>query len=199
MATRNSSSPKSVKSELSPAEVRELEQAKDKLFIQIYMKRRVYFKRWRTVTLRYFAAIDKGKENAKRLQEDNIDDVITRYAKRIKDKRDKFIKKYSFETADDDETIRYLDGMDTLVKPVDRTHRKALIRKEGEYREKNQTLNPDTKIPPEKSSSEGGTPPGNVPAQGEESSYEDEHVPAAGDWKSQAGDSDAESVFSMDA
>lgn len=182
MEQRNVSSPKSVKSQLSPEEVRQLDQAKDELFVQLYRKRRIYFERWRKVTLMYFAAIERGKKNAEMLQEDNIADVIERYNDRIARKRNAFKERFPYETADDNETIRYLDGLDKLVKPENRSHRKALIRKEKEYHEKNQILNPNTRIPQE-----------DAALQAEESSYDDDQAPLAADWKSEAGVSDTES------
>lgn len=190
METRkSSSSPDTV---LGPEEVKAFEAAREELFIQIFRKREKYFQRWREVTLKYFAAIDKGMEEAKNKHEVNIADVIERYARRIKERRGKFIKRYSYELVNDDGTLPYLDGLDKLVKPVDRSHRKDLIRKEGEYRAKNRRLNPDTRISQENPSSDDGTPPGNATLQEEDSSYEDEQVPAAADWKSEAG-SDIES------
>lgn len=182
MEQRNVSSPKSVKSQLSPEEVRQLDQAKDELFVQLYRKRRIYFERWRKVTLMYFAAIERGKKNAEMLQEDNIADVIERYNDRIARKQNAFKDRFPYETADDNETIRYLDGLDQLVKPENRSHRKALIRKEKEYHEKNQILNPNTRIPQE-----------DAALQAEESSYDDDQAPLAADWKSEAGVSDTES------
>ena len=143
METQRSSSPQSV---LSAEEVKQWNRARDELFIQIYRRRGVYFQRWREVTLKYFAASDKGVENAKKVHENNIADVIERYANKIKKRRDKFIKNYSYELVNGDGTIPYLDGLDKLVKPVDRSHRKDLIRKEREYREKNEQLNPNTKV-----------------------------------------------------
>lgn len=189
MEAQNSSSPQSV---LSAEEVKQWNRARDELFIQIYPKRKVYFQRWREVTLKYFAASDKGMETAKKDQEDNIADVIERYANRIKKKRDKFIKSYSYELVNGDGTLPYLDGLDKLVKPVDRSHRKDLIRKEREYREKNEQLNPDTKVSQGISGPNDGNSPGNATQEAEESSYEDE-LPAAADWKSEAGDSDTDS------
>ncbi|PCH00135.1 Hypothetical protein PENO1_047940 [Penicillium occitanis (nom. inval.)] len=194
METQNSSSPQSV---LSAEEVKQWNRARDELFIQIYRRRGVYFQRWREVTLKYFAAIDKGMENAKKVHENNIADVIERYANKIKKRRDKFIKSYSYELVNDDGTLSYLDGLDKLVKPVDRSHRKDLIRKEREYREKNERLNPDTKVLQGISVPNDGNPPGNATQEAEESSYEDE-LPAAADWKSEAGDSDTDSIFAME-
>lgn len=171
METRNSSSPKSVKSQLSAEEVRQWNQARDELFIRIYQKRKVYFKRWREVTSKYFAAIDKDMENAKNKHEVNIANVIERYAERTQERREKFIKRYSYDLVNDDGTLPYLDGLDKLVKPVDKHHRRALIEKQREYDAKNQRLNPDTKIPQENPASDDGAPPGNATLQEEDSSY----------------------------
>ena len=87
---------------------------------------------------------------------------------------------------------RLYAGLDKLVKPVDRSHRKDLISKEREYRQKNEQLNPDIKASQGVSAPNDGNPPGNATQEAEESSYEDE-LPAAADWKSEAGDSDTDS------
>lgn len=184
METRKSSSADTV---LGPEEVKAWEAARDELFIQIFQKRKRYFERWQDVTLKYFAAIDKRMEKAKNFHEDNIADVIKRYSNKIKERRDNFIASHSYEILDDDGTLQYLDGLDKLVKPADRPHRKSLIRKERVYRAKNQRLNPDTKIPQEYPASDDDTPPGNASQQAEDSSNENEQGPAAADWKSDAG------------
>ena len=185
--TRNSSSPDSVKTELSPEEVEELDQAKDELFIQIYRKRQVYFERWRKVTLKHFSAVELHNKDAAKVQEEKVMDVIERYTNRINKRRENFTKKYPFEKVGEDKTLKYLNGLDKLVKPCDRLHRRHLIKKEREYHEKNQKLNPDTMIPQEDTSSHDGTPPANAIQGQEDSPCEDEEAHAASDWESASG------------
>lgn len=186
METRKSSSPETV---LGPEEVKAFTKAKDKLFITLYRKRATYFKRWLRVTDRYFTALEQKDRTIEDIQRNFINDVIEKYAKRIEHRKERFKQKFQHAVSDDGKTIPFLNDMDVLIWPESRAHREALIRKEKEYHQKNQELNPDTKILQEKPVSEEGTPLG-VVMQARDSSE---------DWESQGEESDTRSYvpFSM--
>lgn len=144
METRKSSSPDTV---LGSEDVKAFDAAKDELFIYIYQKRPVYFNRWLEVTKNYFRALDKGDQITVDKQARFIDEVIEKYAIRTEKRRRKFKAKFQHAVSDDGETIPFLNGMDVLIWPQDTSHRTALIQKEDEYRQLNQVINPDTRIP----------------------------------------------------
>jgi hypothetical protein len=181
METRKSSSPDTV---LSPEEVKEFSDAKDKLFITLYRRRATYFNRWVEVTDKYFTVLEEGNLRSVDKQTRFIDEVIEKYAKRTEHRREKFKAKFRHAVSDDGRTIPFLDDLDVLIWPQNRAHREILIEKENEYHRLNQVINPDTIIPQEKSAPEQGTTPGSATAQAEDSSE---------DWKSEAGEADAES------
>jgi hypothetical protein len=144
METRKSSSPDTV---LGSEDVKAFAAAKDELFIYLYQKRTTYFNRWLEVTENYFNALDKGDQISMDKQAKSIDDVIEKYTKRTERRRRKFKANFQHAVSDDGETIPFLNGMDVLIWPQDTSHRKALIQKEDEYRQLNQVINPDTRIP----------------------------------------------------
>lgn len=181
METRKSSSPDTV---LGPEEAKEFSDAKDKLFITLYRRRATYFNRWVKVTDKYFTALEEGNLRSVDRQTRFIDEVIEKYAKKTEHRRENFKAKFRHAVSDDGRTIPFLGYMDVLIRPQSRAHREILIEKENEYHKLNQVINPDTKIQQEKSAPEKGTTPGSATAQAEDSSE---------DWKSEAGETDAES------
>lgn len=175
METRKSSSPETV---LGAEDIKAFSEAKNKLFITLYRRRATYFKRWRIVTMRYFTTLENlnpPSEGTLKKLTDDVNDVIEKYAARTERRRENFKASFRHAVSDDGKTIPFLKGMDVLIWPDSKAHRKDLIENENLYHQENQRINPDTKV-------EQGNPQSDAQEQDR-----------SGDWESQAGESDASS------